>query len=1184
MRYGWNKCVPMSLLLVALACLYPWRQVVGQLDQGTITGVVQDTSGAVIPDAQVTLTSDDTGLALKTQSDRSGIYIFSPIKIGGYTVSGSAPGFKTTTREHLHLDVGARLDAGITLTPGSASETITVSTAPPVLETQSASVGQVLTTSTINTTALNGRNWVYIAQLTAGVDPAEGSRGAGTGDFEANGQGAGQNNFILDGVDNNSSASDELGGTAYVVRPPPDALAEFKIVTNAYSAEYGHSAGAVVNASIKSGTNQIHGDLWEYFRNNVLDARDFDALAVPRYNQNQFGATLGLPVLRNKLFLFADGEANRIVFGETYIESVPTADMRQGNFSELLNPGLTGSAQPIQLYQPGSGGTVAVQCNGQNNVYCSSQLDPVALNILSLYPSPNANGGRTYNNYNLTSSATDNRWAWDARMDWNPSERDQAFARFSYSNEPDFYPAPLGNVLNGGSFGSSGNSFIKGEDFVGSETHIFNPHLINEFRLSYQYSHYEYSSVGSNVDNPDHLGLGGIPSNPSSQGLPTTNVSGISSFGSVPYYTANEYQNTYQLLDNVTKIVGNHSVKLGAQYQNMRFTTFEPSYPNGGYTFSGTYSSIPGVSYTGYGVADFLTNQINSSTISNAANQVNSRWYVAGYAQDDWRLNAKLTLNLGLRYEVFEPMKENSGRQANFDPVYSTLGIGTGTAVYYYSALQRNTVLAPNFLSALAQDNVTLKYVGYPALAHAQGTNFSPRVGFAYQIDPKTVIRGGFGIFYGGQENLGGTPMLVDAYPFQFASTFTPPNCTLGVGNCPTNGFSLETGFATQIAAGLINDVVYPSVQGAPQTIPTPYVMQENLTVQRAFNNSVSASMSYVGSLGRHVLNFINTNAPEALLNPGNNAQFVQPFPQLGQGSYMADSAVSSYNALQAKIEKQNVKGLNFLATYTWSHSMDDAPSALGSTGDNGYRNTALVPIIDDYANSPWDTRQRFTFNGFYELPFGMGHRYLSHAGFANTAAGDWSTSLTFVAQTGNPFSVSTDIATASGGQAFAILVRDPSGAGGTPDPSNPSISCPQKTRNKVNWYNPCAFANPLPGSLISPGPNGGNANQPQPGYTYPEYVTDPQLVQQFLGGHRSQIFGPGYERINLSVFKNFTIYREQRLQFRTDVFNLLNTPAYGNPSVATNSTNGGQITAPRFFQNFTPDARFFQFSLKYIF
>ena len=1169
-----------ALLLLLLLC--PTSNA--QVDQGTITGVIQDSSGAIIPGAQVSVTDTDTGLTLKTVSDGSGVYVFSPIKIGNYTVTANAQGFKTTTQEHLHVDVGARLDAGLTLALGSSTETVTVTNSPPVLETQSPTIGQVLSTTTINTTALNGRNWVYIAQLTAGVDPARGSRGSGSGDFEANGQGAGQNNFILDGVDNNSSASDELGGSAYVVRPPPDALAEFKISTNSYSAEYGHSAGAVVNASIKSGTNQVHGDFWEYFRNNVLDARDFDALSVPRYNQNQFGGTLGFPIVRNKLFFFADGEANRIVFGQTYVESVPTPLMRAGNFSELLNTSLTGSSQPIQLYEPGSGGTAKVACNGQNNVYCPAQIDAVAQRILNLYPAANTNDGRTYNNYNVTSSATDNRWAWDSRVDWNISDRDQTFARFTYSNERGNTPPPLGPILDGGNFQSDGTSFLKGEDFVFSETHLFNPKLINEFRLSYQYSHYRYASEDADVDNATPLGFGGIPSNDGAHGLPTTNISGLSRFGSVPYYTAEEYQNTYQLLDNVTKVAGNHSLKFGVQFQNIRFTTLEPSYPNGGYTFTGTYSGIPGVSFTGYGVADFLTNQINSATISNTANEVNSRWYLSSYAQDDWRVDPKLTLNLGLRYEIFEPMKENSGRQANFDPDFSASGIGTGAATYYYPDSQKNTYFAPNFLSALSKDNVSLSFVGYPALAHAQATNFSPRVGFAYQVYPTTVVRGGFGIFFGGLENLGGTPMLVSQYPFQFASNYPAPNCSFGAGNCPTNGFKLETGFAQQIATGLLNAVVLPPINGAPKTIPTPYVDSYSLTVQHALNDTLSASVSYVGSVGRHVLNFINPNSPEALLNPGNNTQPVSPFPDLGGGAFMANSAVSNYNGLQAKLEKQMSGGASFLATYTWSHSMDDAPSALGSTGDSGYRNPALIPIMDDYANSPWDTRHRFTLNGLYELPFGVGRAHLNRPGIVNEVAGRWSSSLTFVAQTGNPFTVSPDITTAAGGGSRAILIRSPFAAGGTADPSNPAVDCAAKTRTKINWYNPCAFANPLPGSLISPGPNGGDPNSPQPGYAYPEHVTNLDLVQQFLGGRRSQITDPGYERVNLSVFKSFTTYREEQLQFRTDVFNVFNTPAYGDPSVSNNSSAGGQITSPRFFQNFTPDARFIQFSLKYIF
>jgi hypothetical protein len=1186
----------MSLGLLMLLCA---RHGTCQLDQGTITGVIQDPTGAAIPNAEVTLSDNDTGLALKTKADASGIYSFSPVKIGNYTVTASNPGFKTTSQPHVHLDAGQRLNVVLALSPGAASETVTVSAAPPLLQTQSAAVSQVLTTNTINTTALNGRNWVYIAQLTAGIAPAAGSRGAGEGDFEANGQGAGQNNFIIDGVDNNTTATDFLNGSSFVVRPPPDALAEFTILTNNYSAEYGHSAGSVVNASIKSGTNAIHGDLWEYFRNNVLDARDFDALTIPKYRENQFGGTLGLPIIRNKLFFFGDVEANRIVFGETNTETVPTALMRQGNFSELQNPNLTGLAQPVQLFAPNSGGTVKVQCNGQNDVYCASQLDPVALKILGLYPAPNANGNLTYNNYIVNRNSTDNRWSWDTRMDWNISAKNQAFVRYSYLNEPSYHPPPLGTILDGGSFTDDGKGINLAQDFVGSVTHIFSPNTVNELRFSYEWSHFEYTASNSNTDYASQLGLGGIPFSPGNGGLPittiggvpgaagsasisgSTSVGGISGFGNPAYYTANEYQDTYEILDNLTKVIGNHSVKVGVEFQSLRFSTLEPAYPNGAYGYNGLYSSEPGVSFTGFGVADFVTNQVNSSSIANISNEPDSRWYDAGYAQDDWRISPRFTLNLGLRFEYFGPYKEDSDRQANFLAT-GPLGIATGSATLYFPTQMRNTPLAAGFLASLQQDNVAIEYISNPALTSAQLTNFGPRVGFAYQLDPKTVVRGGFGIFYGALESIGGTPNLGSQFPFQFTSNFPAPNCALG--NCPSNGFTLETGFSSEIAAGLQNAVSTPGIVGTPLHSKSPYSQEENLTIEHTLTPDLSFTLGYVGSVGRHIFNIENQNSSEALLNPGNNSQFTQPFPLFGGDNFIDMAGVNTYNALQTKIEKRFSRGLNFLATYTWSHTMDDAPSALGSTGEGGYSNVNLVPIIDNFANSPWDTRNRFTFNGFYELPLGTGRAYLNHAGVANLLGGGWKTSLTFVAQSGNPFTVFPNITTASGGNSLAIVKRDPFGSGGSPDPTNPTITCAAKTRTKVNWYNPCAFANPLPGSLISPGPNAGNSTIPQPGYTYPEYVTNLQQVLAFIGGRRNQATGPGYERINMSIFKDFSTWREQQVEFRTDIFNVLNTPAYGQPSVTALNSNGGQITSPRSFQNYTPDARFFQFSLKYIF
>ena len=329
----------LTLAALVLLVLFAGSPAFGQADQGTITGVVTDPSGAAVPDAQVTLKSADTGLVLTAKSDQRGVYTFPPVKIGNYSVTASATGFAVTTQQNLELRLQQRLEVDLQLTLGNLTQQVEVTAAPPVLQTEDASVGQAFSTSTINDTPLNGRNYVYIAQLAAGVVPNGTSRGGGTGDFSANGASQTQNNFMLNGVDNNVSVVDYLNQASYTVRPPPDALSEFKVSTADYSAEFGHSSGSVVNASIKSGTNQIHGAVWEYFRNTVLNAKDWNVAQKGPYHQNQFGATLGLPIIKNKLFIFGDLENSRIAGTDSANNTfeVPTAKMRTGDLSEILN-------------------------------------------------------------------------------------------------------------------------------------------------------------------------------------------------------------------------------------------------------------------------------------------------------------------------------------------------------------------------------------------------------------------------------------------------------------------------------------------------------------------------------------------------------------------------------------------------------------------------------------------------------------------------------------------------------------------------------------------------------------------------------------------------------------------------------------------------------------------------------
>ena len=1176
-------------LVLAMQVMLP-EGCLGQADQGAITGYIKDTSGAAIPNADVTVTNLDTGLALQAKTNGAGVYVVAPVKIGNYKVSATASGFQTVADSNVRVDIQTRVAVNLTLKPGAVSETVTVTTAAPLLQTGDGSVQQVISASTIDNTPLNGRNFVYIAQLTAGVAPPFGNtRGSGSGDFVANGQRAEQNNFILDGVDNNTNLVDFLNGQSYVIRPPPDALAEFAIQTSSFSAEFGHSAGAVVNASIKSGTNQIHGSLWEYFRNTDLDAKNWNALTIPPYHENQFGGTVGFPFLRNRLFYFGDVEANRIAYGNPGTYTVPTPLMRQGNFTELLSPTLNGSS--VQLYQPNSGGTTPLSCNGQNNVMCPGQIDSVAKNILNLYPLPNTNGwtagqatgGQTTNNYNVNAPTHNNTIQWDQRIDWNISPKDQAYARYSYNHVITVNQPPLGPILDGSGYGGEYDVNLA-QNVMLSETHFFTSSLSNEFRFSFNWGRFSFLQPNANVDLAPTLGLGGIPFSPNEGGLPLGIVYGLSNWGSQG--TSNESQNVYEFLDNVSKTIGKHNLRAGVSLQSIRFFyRYAPS-SLGNYYFTGVFTSQPGTANTGSGIADFLADQMDTSALSTAPNVNDAQWYDAAYVQDDWKVTPRLTLNLGLRYEYYQPYKENSHSQENFIP--GNLGFGTGTGTLIFPKQLQNTLqLGTTFPGILAQDQINIAYDSNERLATSQLTDFAPRLGIAYQLDPKTVVRAGFGVFYGGLESQGGTN-IGDNFPFRGQLNVVYKGCS--PGNCQSNGVTLESGSSSEFTSDSLNAVSRPGFHAIDSDIRTAYTENYNASFQRQFTQSVAATISYVGNVSRHLSTYYDPNTVRGLYSPGTNTQIYQPFPDLGGIGTIHFAGVSTYNSLQAKVEKQLSHGLSFLTTYTWGHAMDDTSSAGGLSTAIGDRNMVLIPFIGEYTNSVYDVRNRFTLNGNYQLPFGVGRAHLNRSGVLNEIVGGWSASLTWAAQSGTPFTAGDTQSTAAGGSARPFQVGDPYGSGGTPDVlNNPSLAgytCPTQTRTKQQWFNPCAFRNPLPGYLIC---NAGqpvgttNPNAPAP-CQYAAPVTNEATAIQFLGGRQNTLYGPGYYGVNMSLFKNFTIWREQYLQFRADIFNVPNHPTLANPANTTINTQAGLITGPKTFQNNTPDARFFQLALRYQF
>jgi hypothetical protein len=483
--------------------------------------------------------------------------------------------------------------------------------------------------------------------------------------------------------------------------------------------------------------------------------------------------------------------------------------------------------------------------------------------------------------------------------------------------------------------------------------------------------------------------------------------------------------------------------------------------------------------------------------------------------------------------------------------------------------------LAPQFLALLAKDNINLAYTGNRSLKLSQFTNISPRVGFAFMATNRLVLRGGFGIFYGGLESIGGAPNLGFNYPYSYTVNFPAPGCSTTTNTCPTNGITLENGFPL---GSLQNNLSTPGLTGGQLQTHTPYTEQFNFTGQYAVTSSMSLSLGYVGNVSRRLEAFPDQNAPDGLVGPADNSQLDRPFPDFGGSQFDAYEGKGSYNSFQATLEKHASNGLYFLAAYTYGHAMDDTATPLRG-GANIYRNALLLPVDSEYTNSDWDVRHRFTFTADYQLPFGQGRRFLNRGGVVNELVGGWSLDPVFFAMTGNPFTVTPSNSGANGANTRrAFRIGNPYAAGGSADSSNSGVTCAAKTRSLASWFNPCAFANPLPGSAI---PNTQTASNP---------VGTPLTtnVIQYLGPPRNQLYGPGYQRVNVSLFKNFNTFHGEYLQFRADAFNVFNTPAFyppgGSGASTSDNSNGGVINSTLSLGAFTPNARFFQLALKYYF
>jgi Carboxypeptidase regulatory-like domain/TonB dependent receptor/TonB-dependent Receptor Plug Domain len=1231
-----------TLLVAFFVLLFAASPLFAQVDAGAILGTVTDQSGGAINGAKVTLTSEGTGAIATFTTSADGTYKFAPVRIGSYKLDVTFQGFQGTTTKGVVVNIGAEVVQNFSLKPGSVTQTVEVTAAAPLLESQDASVGQVVDSTSINNLPLNGRNFTFLAQMSAGVNtPQADTRGnAASGAFSANGLRPSQNNYLLDGIDNNSDTVDFLNGTNFVVLPPLDAIQEFKVQTSDFSAEFGRSGAAVLNATIKSGTNEIHGSGWEFFRNDHLDAADFfeNAHQIKKgaLHQNQFGVTIGGPVViphvfngKNKLFFFADYEGFRRVQGTVSSGTVPTLAERNSynstaamvDFSDLLTQ--SGSSKDIlgrsfntgQVFDPATTRPVAcgvadpvtaitVACTGTEtagtaigfvrdpfvgNLIPAGRLDANAIKLLNLYPLPTTSS--LFSNFASSPKLYEHKNSFDTRMDYNLNEKNQIFFRFSYVDDPQYIPGIFGGIADGGAF-QQGNQTALAQQSALGYTHTFSPTLINEVRAGFNYLHTTRSGPVSNqLGIPDQFGITDIPQVAENGGLPAFGIGGLATLGSNAFLPSDEVSSTFQLTDDVTKIYGKHTFKMGIEWQHVKFSTLQPPWSHGEFDYNGAFTDIAGGSNSGStGRVDFLLTPI-PSTVEGGINYVggssnvyasnisltdDGKSYYGGYVNDDWKMTSKLTVNLGVRYDFFGLVGEHHGEQANFVPSL----YGVPTEIMPPGPLTTQLSTGPNgFATLLAQDGISLLITDHygAGLGRSQRANFAPRVGFAYQASPKLVVRGGFGLFYNGFENRGYSPNIGESYPYQFQFHYYPANDSTPttIPGCNAPVITFEVGFScTPLIPNQVNANGL-ALLGIQFDYKTPYSLSGNLTVQYSITPTLALQVGYVTSQGRHLEVFPGSNEPSTIAYHNTSESSLVPFPHFGTGaSYAATEGNSIYNGLQTKLEKRFASGLNFLATYTYSQVISDAHDLLNGGSVNGYRAPYLpgFGIHADYALAPFDIRNVFHFSGGYELPFGHGKKFASGAtGWQNQAIGGWSVNWSTTLQGGQPIQIGCPTGTVESGlNCGALHIAGQSVKTGLHTDTNGQLS----------W-----FANG-PQALTQPCQIG-STGQPTPG-TPAGCV--PLTGAGALGG-MVQLPGPGFHRLDMSIFKDFPIKERMKLQFRAEIFNLTNHPNFNAPNFGGNGvvaiSNSGNYTNSNFGEiGSTRDApydpRQIQFALKF--
>ena len=1017
-----------------LALCSSWASA--QVTTGTILGTVRDSTGAAVVGATVTITETSKGLTNTSVTDADGAYNVPFLTPGNYHVSVEKTGFKRAASENVGVNVDDKARLDFTLELGNVSETISVVASAPLVRSESSELGEVIGQRAVEQLPLNGRNFAQLVYLVPGVttgQPGENLSGASTfnpragADFNALGSQASANGWLVDGITDN-----EYTFNTVIVQPSVESIQEFKVLTGTFSAEFGRGAG-VVTTQTKSGSDQFHGSAFEFLRNSYMDARNYfnaQGTVQPPFRRNQYGASVGGPIIKDKTFFFGDYYGAREFKGLTYLNSVPTAQERAGDFSDWRNK----AGNIIPIYNPLTTRTVngvIVRDAFAGNLIPANLINPVGANVASIYPLPNGPG--TLNNYTSTADRDVSDNGFNVRLDHRFSDKDSAFARYSWEkydlDAPQGQsacclptPASAAQRFDLGPFVAGiQNTRLRAMGGALNETHIFSPTLVNEFIAGFarltpftKQSDFGHQSAAS-------LGIQGINVSEFTTGLPNINIGNTGEFtglsGGPAFLPVNPRQTTYQVGDEISKTLGTHQLKFGYRYIRNLISPFDNGNTRGNLNFADNFTNNPATNTGGNGIATLL---LGYSTGGSRGYLVTPPYMTnqehGAFVQDDWKVTSRLTLNLGLRYDVFVPDVEIRNRLANFN------------------------------LSTLTMDYAGDRGVSAAAGRSTQFGNLGPRLGFAYDLSGKgvMVLRGGYGIVYVPLQPTAAS-LLDLQVPWAILQNYSPENYPLNMAAVPTvnNPFPAPVPIQPRTTAEL--NAANPSIIGNAFDNLTPYYESWNLDVERQLTGSMVAEIAYAGSRGIHLTYCYNPN--EVQPGPGSLAsrRLLQPLAQVSSIQQCDPRNMSNFHSLQLKLTKRFSHGLQFLASYTYGRSLDYGGSAAQGGGAVGNPQT-VTNLAAGYGPSGFNINSRFVGSWNYELPFGKGRRWLS-SGWTSYVFGGWELDGISTLQTGLPFTVTLANGVNNGATSWPNRIA--SGVASHPDP--------------YQWFDPTAFVAPAP-------------------------------------------------------------------------------------------------------------------------